>query len=131
MSVCSRLWEMNWQRTVASCGGALAEVAASEKIPGAATLRFFTVVDGALGTDPAGSPSFLGRPTGRLTGGGACGSMNLAFTPLPLGRPGPRLTGVTGAGSAPACNAGAVVCASSVGAGCDGPPWVLSVLGRL
>jgi hypothetical protein len=43
-------------------------------------------------TDPAGSPSLRGRPTGRLTLGGASGSTG--FFPLPFGRPGLRLTGV-------------------------------------
>ena len=47
---------------------------------------------GFLGpTEPAGRPSFLGRPTGRLILGSAFSS---CFLPLPFGRPGRRFIGV-------------------------------------
>ena len=66
------------------------------KSPGAATLRLRAVTEGVpRGTEPAGSPSLRGRPTGRFGKTGAFGSMCF-FTPLPLGRPGPRFTGVAG-----------------------------------
>jgi hypothetical protein len=56
--------------------------------------RFLGLPTGLLDlwTEPAGSPSLRGRPTGRLSFGGAFGS--ISFFPLPLGRPGVRLTGV-------------------------------------
>lgn len=50
-------------------------------------------------TEPAGSPSFRGRPTGLLIFGSAFGSTG--FLPLPLGRPGLRLMGTSGMASAP------------------------------
>jgi hypothetical protein len=47
-------------------------------------------------TEPAGNPSFLGLPTGRLIFGRAGGSRE-DFFPLPLGRPGLRfITWFTG-----------------------------------
>jgi hypothetical protein len=47
-------------------------------------------------TEPAGKPSFRGRPTGRLILGCAGAVPNKFFFVLPFGRPGRRLTGSEG-----------------------------------
>ena len=137
------------------CAFASGAVAANS--PGAATLRLRVLVVLGRGTEPAGSPSFLGRPTGRLTGGGALGSTYLVLSPLPFGRPGPRFTGALAAAVAtppasppvagtvvptpmpmptpptpptpmPGGSSGASVCCGASG-GCCG--WVLRVLVEL
>lgn len=59
--------------------------------------KFFLGLPGplaTLGTLPAGRPSFRGLPTGRLTLGGAAGSISNDFFVEPFGRPGPRLAGI-------------------------------------
>lgn len=74
---------------------------ASPPIAAGALLRGRAGRDALLpvGTEPAGKPSFLGRPTGRLTL--FAGSMTsppspkrTGFLTLPFGRPGGRFTGV-------------------------------------
>lgn len=55
-------------------------------------------------TDPAGRPSFLGRPTGRFKlFGSPFLSTALILVTLPFGRPGLRLTGGSTGGFPSAC----------------------------
>jgi hypothetical protein len=74
------------------------DAASSDDDPGAANRpggRFRgRTLDLREPTEPAGRPSFLGRPTGLLILGGALGS--IGFFPLPLGLPGLRFTGTCG-----------------------------------
>lgn len=99
-------------------------------------------------TEPAGRPSFRGRPTGRLTlvTGSAASPAGVGFFTLPFGRPGLRLTGVApgsppfgaGFGSTPAGCDGAVIGAEVespvpplVGAlFCERRSWLLNVCGK-
>jgi hypothetical protein len=100
-------------------------------------------------TEPAGRPSFLGRPTGRLIlFPGSIPSIapaGVGFFTLPLGRPGLRLIGTAGSPpfwvgfeGAPACCDEATIGAEVDTAApifwgalfCDSRSWLLNVCGK-